>query len=57
MKKLLLSGFLLFSLVGMAIEEIPAPAAALIDGIEMPKEWTEYTTIDGVKIEYKMNRC
>jgi hypothetical protein len=57
MKKLLLSGFLLFSLVGMAIEEIPAPAASLIDGIEMPKEWTEYTTIDGVKIEYKMKQC
>ena len=57
MKKLLLSGFLLFSLVGMAIEEIPAHAATLIDGFEMPEAWTEYTTVNGVKIEYKMKQC
>jgi hypothetical protein len=59
MKKLLLSGFLLFSLVGMAIQEIPTTnaVAALLDGREMPEEWTEYTTVDGVKIEYKMKQC
>ena len=57
MKKLLLSGFLLFSLVGTAIEEIPTPFTTLIDGIELSENWTEYTTIDGVKIEYKMKQC
>lgn len=57
MKKLLLSGFLLFSLAGMAIEEIPTPTIAPIDGIELSENWTEYTTVDGVKIEYKMTLC
>lgn len=57
MKKLLLSGFLLFSVVGMAIEEIPTPTVVLIDGLEMPADWTEYKTVDGVKIEYKMKQC
>ncbi len=57
MKKLLFSGFLLFSLVGMAIEEIPTPSVTLFDGIELSDIWTEYTTIDGVKIEYKMKQC
>lgn len=59
MKKILLSGFLLFSLFGMSIQGMPTPEAAaeLLDGIEMPQEWTEYKTVDGVKIEYKMKEC
>ncbi len=57
MKKLLLTGFLCCSFIGMAVEEIPTPAALLVDGFEMPEEWTEYTTIDGVKIEYRMKQC
>jgi hypothetical protein len=57
MKKLLLSGFLFCSLFGMANQEFPAPTTALTQDNEMPDEWTEYTTIDGVKIEYKMKRC
>jgi hypothetical protein len=57
MKKLMLSGFLVFSLIGMAIEEIPAPAAILVDDIELSDNWTEYLTFDGVKIEYKMKQC
>ncbi|MDG1333906.1 MAG: hypothetical protein P8P74_16330 [Crocinitomicaceae bacterium] len=57
MKKLLLSGFLFCSLLGMANQEFPTPVAVLTEGIEMPDEWTEYTTIDGVKIEYKMKQC
>ena len=57
MKKLLLSGFLLFSLVGMAIEEIPTPSITPFDGIELSDAWTEYTNLDGVKIEYKMKQC
>ena len=57
MKKLLLTGFLFCSLIGFASEEVPMPATLLIEGLEMPQEWTEYTTIDGVKIEYKMKQC
>jgi len=57
MKKILLSGFLLCSLIGFAAEEIPTPALAPIDGIEISENWTEYTTVDGVKIEYKMKQC
>lgn len=57
MKKILLSSFLLFSLVGMATEEIPTPAVVLVDGLEISEDWTEYTTADGVKIEYKMTLC
>jgi hypothetical protein len=57
MKKLLLTGFLFCSLIGMAIEEIPTPTTLQVSGFEMPEEWTEYTTIDGVKIEYKMKEC
>lgn len=57
MKKLLLSGFLLCSLFGMAVEEQPVPAAIVLDGIEVSENWTEYSTVDGVKIEYKMTRC
>lgn len=57
MKKLLLSGFLFCSLLGFATEEIPTPATVLIEDMEYPEEWTEYTTIEGVKIEYMMKRC
>jgi hypothetical protein len=57
MKKLLLSGFLVCSLFGMASEQVPAPPATVKDGIEVSENWTEYKTVDGVKIEYKMTRC
>ena len=57
MKKLLLTGFLFCSLIGFAAEEIQIPTTLLVEEFEMPEEWTEYTTIDGVKIEYKMKRC
>lgn len=56
MKKLLLSGFLLCSLIGFANEEIRTPIIP-IDGVEISDEWKEYATIDGVKIEYRMKRC
>lgn len=56
MKKLLFSGFLLCSLLGFANEEFPTPVVP-IDGIEISEEWNEYTTIDGVKIEYRMKQC
>jgi hypothetical protein len=57
MKKLLLTGFLFCSLLGMANQEVPTPAITLTQDVEMPDEWTEYKTIDGIKIEYKMKRC
>lgn len=57
MKKLLLTGFLFCSLLGMANQEFPTPTNLLTEDLEMPDEWTEYKTIDGIKIEYKMKRC
>jgi hypothetical protein len=57
MKKLLLSGFLFCSLFGMATQELPSYTSVVTEDMEMPEEWTEYTTIDGVKIEYKMKQC
>lgn len=57
MKKLLLTGFLFCSLFGMANQEFPTPTTLLSLDLEMPDEWTEYKTIDGIKIEYKMKRC
>ncbi|MFK7785760.1 MAG: hypothetical protein AB8B56_11625 [Crocinitomicaceae bacterium] len=57
MKKLLLTGFLFCSLFGMANQEFPTPTTLLTEDLEMPDEWTEYKTIDGIKIEYKMKRC
>ncbi len=56
MKKLLLSGFLLCSLIGFAKEEVSTPVIP-IDGVEISEEWKEYTTIDGVKIEFRMKQC
>lgn len=62
MKKILLSTFLFCSLFATSSSEIHFPISVLIslsgvDGIEVSDEWTEYTTIDGVKIEYKMTEC
>ena len=57
MKKILLSTFLLCSLFASSINEIQFPASSFADGIAVSNEWTEYTTIDGVKIEYKMTAC
>jgi hypothetical protein len=57
MKKLLFFGFLFLSLAGTAMEEIPTPFVTPIDGIEISENWTEYTTVDGIKIEYKMTLC
>lgn len=57
MKKLLLSGFLLTSLLGFASNEFPESTLPLIDGIELSEDWKEYTTLNGVKIEYRMKQC
>ena len=57
MKKLLLAGFLFCSLFGMSNQDFSTPVNALTEDLEMPDEWTEYKTIDGIKIEYKMKRC
>ncbi len=57
MKKLLLSGFLLFSLIGAAMNESRNYSIVPVDGIEVSENWTEYTTVDGIKIEYKMTLC
>ena len=57
MKKLLLSAFLFCSFIAASITEIQLPTSVLLEWIEISEEWTEYITIDGVKIEYKMTEC
>lgn len=54
---MMLLGFLLISVVGLATSELPVQTNVIIDGLELSEEWTEYLTVDGIKIEYKMTRC
>lgn len=57
MKKIVLFSFLVFSFFATSSDEVQVPISSLMNGIEISDEWTEYTTIDGVKIEYKMALC
>jgi len=57
MKKILLSGFLFCSFLGMANQEHPTYSDVVAQDVEISEDWTEYTTIDGVKIEYRMKMC
>lgn len=57
MKKLLLSSFLLFSFFGLTLEETPTPFIAPDEASQLPEDWTEYKTFEGIKIEYKMALC
>lgn len=57
MKHILLITFLFCSLIVTSTSEIQIPNPILFGVIEVSNEWTEYTTIDGVKIEYKMTEC
>lgn len=56
MKKILLTGFILFSLVGLAMSQSPFPSYAVTGGFELSDEWTEYISVEGIKIEYKMTQ-
>ena len=57
MNKLLLVGALFITLSSFASTELSPIVQPQIDGIEISEEWKEYTTMNGVKIEYRMKRC
>lgn len=57
MNKLLLVGALFISLSSFASPESLSIAHPEIDDITFSEEWTEYTTLNGVKIEYRMKQC
>lgn len=57
MKNILLVGSLLTTLLGFAANEFPQATLPQIDGIVLSEDWTEYTTLNGVKIEYRMKQC
>ena len=57
MNNLLLAGVLFITLSSFASSEISPVALPQVDGIVLSEDWTEYTTLDGVKIEYRMKLC
>ncbi len=57
MNNLLLAGVLFITLSSFASSEIPQVALPQVDDIVLSEDWTEYTTLSGVKIEYRMKLC
>ncbi|MCJ8291187.1 MAG: hypothetical protein HRT58_15550 [Crocinitomicaceae bacterium] len=57
MKNILLFSFFVCAFFARSSSETPNVVSNPIDGIAISHQWTEYKTVDGVKIEYKMTKC